>query len=421
MNRWLCRLPTAGVWQKEFGFEFPNRIVKHPISCSALSAVHYASYEGRGLAALIVRFALDVLPHQYISRWANNMMTRTKTGPKPKPFSELIRKNAASCGYTVVRASDRTGTAVVCCLKCQQTHTTKKSYRIDLCSCVRKRPFYGVERTTKSHKQELIDRGLDSEYKVLSKVEKDVFRYRHLACGRVFRSHMGLLWQNRTVAHFCKACRQDALDGHKRSLDLVLNSLSQKMPSLKLVSDFVPGITQSITVRDSKCGHQFDLAVFKVTEKSKHSSMLRCPVCHPRSVWFEFEVAGKKFKTRSRVEQRFVEFLVTERGINPADIHYEPKDHVAYRCPVSGKRKQYIPDFRVKNVLVEVKDLNSLGVGGSYHWQSKEEALIVNRAKCEAANRKFADYRVYVLLRSGRFRKVNDFWSAQEQKRLNLI
>ena len=421
MNRWLCRWLTAGVWRKAFGFEFPNRVLKHPISCSALSAVHYASYEGRGLAALIVRFALDVLPLQYISRWANNMMTRKKPGPKPKLFSELIRKNAESCGYRVVRASDRTQTAIVCCLHCQRIQTTTKSYRIDLCRCVRKRPFYGVERTTKSHKQELVDRGLDSEYQVLSKVEKDVFRYRHLKCDRVFQSHMSLLWQNKTVAHFCKACRQDALDGNKRSLDLVLNSLSQKMPTLELVSEFVPGTTQTITVRDSQCGHQFDLAVFKVTEKSKHSSMLRCPKCYPRSVWFEFEVAGKQFKTRSRVEQRFVEFLVKERGINPADIHYEPPDHVVYRCPVSGKCKQYMPDFRVKNVLVEVKDLNSLGVGGAYHWQSKDEALIVNRAKCEAAKKKFADYRVYVLLRSGRFRKANDFWSAKEQTRLNSI
>lgn len=349
------------------------------------------------------------------------MMTRKKTGPKPRLFSDLLRANAAANDCEVVRASDTTRTAVVRCLACGKTRVTTKTYKLELCRCKHRRPFYREERTTKTHRQELVDRELDSRYKVLSKVRKDVFRYRHLTCGRTFESPIGYLWQNKTVTHFCTHCRKDAIEGNKHSRDQVLEMLRHKAPTLELKSRFVPGVTKEVTVRDSVCGHQFEVKVFKITEKSKHASMLRCPVCHPRSVWFDFVAGGKHFKTRSRVEQRFVEFLVNDLGIDPTDVEYEPKEYVNYLCPVSGKTKRYMPDFRVKSVLVEVKDLNSLGINSEYHWQSKEEALIVNRAKCEAARAVFTDYRVYVLLRGGRFRKVNDFWLPQEQKRLKSI
>lgn len=144
-----------------------------------------------------------------------------------------------------------------------------------------------------------------------------------------------------------------------------------------------------------------------------------CKVCHPNGMWFRFKLKGKHFQTRSRVEQAFTKFLIS-KGIDVKRIEYEPKgSRVGYHNPVKKKDTWYTPDFKVGNVRFEVKDLASLGLQ-NYHWQTKEEALIENRAKYEAAVAEFDDYRVYVFIK-GNFYRTREFWTAKEQKRLQHI
>jgi hypothetical protein len=66
---------------------------------------------------------------------------------------------------------------------------------------------------------------------------------------------------------------------------------------------------------------------------------------------------------------------------------------------------------------VEIKDLASLGLK-PYHWvPDQEQVLIENRAKYEAAQREFDDYRLYVHI-NGKFVRTHNFWTPKEQKRL---
>ncbi len=345
-------------------------------------------------------------------------MTRKKTGPKPKTFTELVQKNAQRNNCKFIKGSDSKRKALVKCLDCSQTRVTKDTYRFPMCVCKLKRKFYMRERTVETHNEELADKGYVGMFTALTRLGKNVFRYRHAECGREFESHTDYLGCS-TVRHFCTECRRDALDRNKVSAQDIKQRLKAKAPHLRLIAkDFVPGVSKKFKVHNAECGHSYDILMYRI-EHRKSAHGLRCPVCHPTSVWFEFELAGKEFKTRSLVEKKFMEFLVHDLGVSVDDIQYEPKDYrVDYTCPVSRKRKTYIPDFRVKGVLVEVKDINSLGVGAHYYWQPNEEALIVNRAKCVAARKNFGDYRIYVLCKSGRFRKANDFWKPREQKRL---
>ena len=98
-------------------------------------------------------------------------------------------------------------------------------------------------------------------------------------------------------------------------------------------------------------------------------------------------------------------------------VEYEPKSgRVPYFNPVKNRRRIYVPDFKVNDTYIELKDLASLGLK-HYNWMDAEEALIENRAKCEAARAALGDYRIY-MYHKGEFHLVHKFWTAQEQKRL---
>ena len=112
-----------------------------------------------------------------------------------------------------------------------------------------------------------------------------------------------------------------------------------------------------------------------------------------------------------------MELLVRNGKVKADDIEYEPLDaKIKYFNPLENRMCSYAPDFRVGNIHVEVKDLASLGLK-EYCWQSKDEALIVNRAKYEAATQQFEDYRVYVHVK-GNFHRVREFWKPTERTRL---
>jgi hypothetical protein len=117
------------------------------------------------------------------------------------------------------------------------------------------------------------------------------------------------------------------------------------------------------------------------------------------------------------IEKEFIKQLLASGNFNVADIEYEPSGvRIQYVDPSSGLTRYYTPDFKVKDVYVEVKDLASLGLK-PYHWMSQEEALIENRAKAQAASKMFNNYHVYVLIK-GKFVRTEKFWTKKEQTRL---
>lgn len=110
---------------------------------------------------------------------------------------------------------------------------------------------------------------------------------------------------------------------------------------------------------------------------------------------------------------------VPKEGSSRKKIEYEPKScNIRYYDFLRKKECTYIPDFKVGNVCVEIKDLGSLGVQANYRWQKdREKVLIVNCSKAGEALEQFDDYRIYVYI-NGDFHRTYNFWERKEQKRL---
>lgn len=331
----------------------------------------------------------------------------SKTGPKPLNAEAFASKHAAQLNYKLVRVLAERKFRVEC-LACgtERTVEHKNGNTGPKCACTHKRIFYRVKRTPETHTVEINDKGCTA-YVCLevgeNSKQKNVYRH---SCGTEFEMTKDCFVGS---GEPCAACRKPLHLSHEE-YEKRLRKLTARMRAVgKYVGNTVPLLHEFV-----RCGHRVK---FTPDSVSKTLTIGKCPVCYPNRLWHRFNAGGRKFRTRSIVEKRFVELLVRNGKVNVDDIEYEPIDaKIKYFNPLENRVCSYAPDFRVGNIHVEVKDLASLGLK-EYCWQSKEEALIVNRAKYEAATQQFEDYRVYVHV-NGEFHRARKFWKPAERTRL---
>lgn len=330
-----------------------------------------------------------------------------KTGPKPLSAEAFATRLATRLNYKLVKVLAERRFKVEC-LACNVKRIVehKDGNTGPKCVCTHKRAFYRVKRTPETHTTEIKDRGY-TNYTCVSvganSKQKNV--YLHL-CGNEFEMTKDCFVGSGEPCALCrKPLHLDPAEYERRLRILTKNMLAvgtYRLAQKPLLHEYV------------KCGHRLKLVPETVL---RTLTIGKCPVCYPNRLWHRFNAGGRKFRTRSIVEKRFVELLVKNGKVNVDDIEYEPIDaKIKYFNPMENRVCSYAPDFRVGNIHVEVKDLASLGLK-EYHWQSKEEALIVNRAKYEAATQQFEDYRIYVHVK-GTFHRVREFWTPTERTRL---
>lgn len=327
---------------------------------------------------------------------------------------EFAARHADRLNYDLVKVLGRKQYVVKCrdCGKKRTIESTNShlygSCKTSGCKKVRK-PV--VVRTPKLHTKEIHEIGR-TDY-ISLKVQQNPFGeyvYKHLKCGLVFKSTRQTFVSMKREP--CPDCRDNACYSNEDYLK-VMKKFSKFIVPLepyKPLSIAPEGIRHQYV----KCGHTTTMRPKCFT--SYHAPIRRCKVCHKSSTWFKFKIRGKVFITRSLIEKEFIKFLLS-KGIHIDRIEYEPKDsRVSYFNPVRDKMSTYTPDFKVGDVRFEVKSLASLGLMG-YKWQTQEEALIENRAKCLAASKEFDDYRIYVHIK-GKFYRAKKFWNPSEQNRL---
>lgn len=330
------------------------------------------------------------------------------SGPKPLSARDFALRHAERLNYTLVKIlAERS--FVVRCNGCALKRTVeyKQGHLNPTCPCTHKRKFFIVKRTPETHTQELHARGY-VEYTCLKtgKLAKDLFTYRH-ACGYKFRMTKDCFVG---CTEPCSRCRQfgytndDYLAIMQKYSNYVIPAeqyLQHRQRPKGMLHQFIG------------CGHRVRLNPERFTQSK---DVPACRVCSPNRVWYRFKVGDVSFRTRSQIERSFVRFLVCQ-GIDPKRIEYEPKDcKVSYYNEAKAGESLYTPDFRVGNTHFEIKDLSSLGLR-YYHWKDKDEALIENRAKYQAAVNQFDDYRVYVYIK-GSFYRTHRFWTIKEKQRL---
>lgn len=166
-----------------------------------------------------------------------------------------------------------------------------------------------------------------------------------------------------------------------------------------------------------KCGNEFEMS---------HACFRECitPCDKCRNLAMEFEIGGRRFTVRSNPEKQFIEKCFKEDPSVIDEIVYEPKSEVIqYFNPVKNRISSYYPDFKVRNTVFEIKDLGTLGLLNRkkhLYGKSMDQIVIENRAKFEAANKEFADYKMLVFIK-GEFHLVGKFWEAAEKDRLRKL
>lgn len=341
-----------------------------------------------------------------------------KTGPKPLAGKAFAARHAVRLNYTLVNVLDERKFRVRCnACGLKRIVESKNNSTGPRCPCTHKRQFYKVKRTTVTHTQELHDKGFTdyqclmfgSDSKLTDQRQRNLYRHE---CGHEFSMDIATFNMCRVP---CSECRFGLARKGLKSQAYYEDELHKLTRNMRVLGKYTH-TRNEILHEYIKCGH-----------KVKHTpdtllrikTVGRCPICNPTRTWHLFRIKGKRFKTRSLVEKDFIKYLVFDKGIPVEAIEYEPRDHnVRYYNPVLKRYASYTPDFKVGNALVEVKDLASLGLK-EYHWQDKEEVLIVNRAKCEASNEAFGDYRTYVRI-AGNFVRTENFWKHKEQRRLGI-
>ncbi len=236
--------------------------------------------------------------------------------------------------------------------------------------------------------------------------------YWKCANGHLFTANIGKF---RTWVYSCPECRDLENLSNRRAYSS--DTLKERCAELG-----IRPINKVVALRDIlefeyiSCGHRSRLQLGGLPKKS--SRMRPCRTCYPRRGQCELTVCNKHFRLRSKTELMFLEKLL-ELGYSPDEIAYEPADgRVEYAHPVSGSLRTYQPDFKVRNTYIEVKDLNSLGIGHGYLYGSNHQVLLENRTKNLAAKKALGKFKTFCMTRRGEFYLTDMYWTDLERQRL---
>lgn len=329
-----------------------------------------------------------------------------KTGPKPLAPRAFAARHAERLNYKLVEVlADRE--FKVACLDCGVERILAfNASKASACVCTHKRKFYRTKRTPELHTEEIHEKGY-AEYTCLKvgALSKDKNQYRH-SCGYEF-----------TMSKDCFVGSSEPCAECRKSPGLEPATYSRRATALGIIplEEYVHSKARLLH-RFVKCGHKQRLIPDAVT---RVNSVVRCRKCNPSSSWRSGKVQGKRFKVRSRVEIAFLRLLI-DKGYTVDQIEYEPPSgRIPYFNPVKKRTAFYTPDFKVNETYIEVKDMASLGLK-AYNWMTAEQALIENRAKCEAARKELGAYRLFVYHKR-EFHEVHEFWNRSEQQRLTAL
>src|SRR5471030_101459 len=331
------------------------------------------------------------------------------SGPKPMSAKAFADKHSTRLNYKLIKILGERE-LIVACNDCGLYRTVRYSQGRagPVCSCTHKRKFYRIKRTAETHTEELHELGY-TDYTCVTFVgakRKNVYQHK---CGNKFRVSPDCLKGSKVP---CGECRELGYS-HEEACKIALSR------GMQLLDEYKSGRRADghLKVKHIKCGHINRVPRECVT--TPYGVIRSCQTCRPTGIWYRGKFNGKPIIVRSKTEVRFMQYL-KDSGVPLDKVRYEPNEYkVLYYNPIKKCMAKYTPDFAVGRTMVEVKDLASLGLA-NYNWMTKEEALIENRAKYEAAMRYFDDYRIYVLIKC-KFHRVFKFWTKTEQVRIQNI
>lgn len=176
--------------------------------------------------------------------------------------------------------------------------------------------------------------------------------------------------------------------------------LAKRRPELTLIGRYVDGSTR-VRYRHEKCGHTFVKTPNEVQRK-----LFRCPACSPKTCgsYRVLKVGRRVIRVRGK-ENIALDWITKNTNITLNDIEVDSDGTVpSIRFRALKRTQGYRPDFyvRERNLLIEVKDGRTLGLGTVFFYKTGAELWATNCAKAKACLEQ--GYKFQMLL----FNRSND-------------
>jgi hypothetical protein len=141
--------------------------------------------------------------------------------------------------------------------------------------------------------------------------------------------------------------------------------LENEKPEYEVVSGTYKSVQHKLFYKHNVCG-----TVFETTPDKMRTSKC-CPHCYTCSYTTHF-IKGVEFRTQGR-EGDAIRWIVNNTRVKVSEIRKTNVPKFKYKQASNSRNRTYTPDLYIenKNIIVEVKDVNSSGLSGYLYYDVK--------------------------------------------------
>ena len=334
--------------------------------------------------------------------------TKVSTGAKRGPKIDLgkceedLRTSLKNSGYKIVKFRHKMSTFKHSCGNVfDASNYAIKSQRVS-CQCLHKKILMHSLSTYKEKYK-----GNPNWLPVKYDAETKTLTCKNKHCGHKISTTNGYL-KRCTV---CKPKNATRVKTHQEYKDW----LRTKRPELQLVGKYIDSRT-STKYKHIECGNTFMCTPSGVTRKA-----FRCPACAPktRASLHSVSAGGYEFRLRGK-EAIALEWILDNTTIKPCDVLCDVDGTPIIHYQDLTRTRKYLPDFWIekRNLLVEVKDVTSIGLYAKFFYQAPEVLWATNCAKAQACIDAGYKFQMLVFDKNNERIKLPKDWHTYSHKRI---
>lgn len=315
-----------------------------------------------------------------------------KTGPKVDlGKKEVDFRNRMPKGYKLKAFGAKKSTVVHLCKVVLEVDNSRFLKGGVKCSCEHKRVIKHTLATLKERYAESNSVWQPIKYKE----GEELATFKNAECGH----KADLPWRRYSDLR-CPTCFPNKFGTKARSTSQYKEWLKDNKPEFELV-----GLYTDQRAR-TKYKHLECRKTFYTTHEWFKQSASRCPHCSPKTCGsLHPYILGNRTVLIRGKEAIALDWILANTSIKASDIEVDSDKTiplVRYRSRTDSQSRKYYPDFyvRSRNILIEVKSSQTLGIGLDHFFYSEPKTLWdTNCAKAKACLE--AGYKFQMLLFSG--------------------
>jgi hypothetical protein len=246
-------------------------------------------------------------------------------------------------------------------------------------------------------------------YKVLACLGKQS----KLQCSKCNHKFVARKFYNR----HCPKCNPNPYATQRWDPEEYAKFIKQRQPKFKQLTAFVNQHTK-IRFKHLDCGTEFETTSSAIARQS-----FRCPACSPKtcSSYRKFIRNGIELNVRGK-EAIALDWILKHTRYTLEYIRVDSEGcvpRVTYK-PKAGHSQSYYPDFYIEraNLIVEVKDCNSLGLHNQFFYRTSEQLWSTNCAKAKAVIKAGYKFKMLLFDRNNKRIKLPEDWYLQSRAKI---